>query len=480
MTLHHWGKWIFGAMPLLFSVMFSFVSLAHADSVCPFTWTRNLTVGTRSSDVLALQRFLNENPGTTIASQGVGSPGEETMFFGSATSRAVAAFQQQYASDILTPNGLTSGSGFFGASTRAKLNALCAKSSATSASTNISSMSQTASVAAASSAPALTVAAADQPAPTLAVQNALYVPFTRVTLTAGATDVTVNSITISRQGPSRDSVFSDAELLDNDGNVMSTAYFHTDHTATFTDSFTVPAGTSIILTIAGDMAADLSDDNGEAAVLSLDAINASAAVTGTLPIRGTSQTMNSTLAIGTASATLSAYNPDDGTTRYIQDTNVKFAGIRISADSAEAIELDSIAWRQAGSASGSDITNVRVVVNGTAYPAEVSDRYYTATFPGGIVIPKGNTTDAYIEGDIGTTGANRTVKFDIGLNSDITLKSMTYGYYLWIVPGGNTDTSGNSVFLTDTGDTSGNSLRPFFSGPEITISGGAVNGVSKI
>ena len=49
-----------------------------------------------------------------------------TGYYGALSARAVTRFQEKYASEILVPVGLTKGTGFFGASSRAKLNALVA------------------------------------------------------------------------------------------------------------------------------------------------------------------------------------------------------------------------------------------------------------------------------------------------------------------------------------------------------------------
>lgn len=88
-----------------------------------YRFTRSLTLGSTGSDVKALQVFLNAH-GFTINSSGVGSSGNETTYFGSATRAALMKFQEYYAKDVLTPNGLTKGTGFFGASTMKKVNAM--------------------------------------------------------------------------------------------------------------------------------------------------------------------------------------------------------------------------------------------------------------------------------------------------------------------------------------------------------------------
>src|SRR3989344_1719166 len=92
---------------------------------CPYTWTRSLTVGATGADVQKLQEFLNGTTATRIAASGAGSPGNESTYFGSLTAAGVAKFQDIYASEVLTPLGLSKGTGYFGASTRAKANALC-------------------------------------------------------------------------------------------------------------------------------------------------------------------------------------------------------------------------------------------------------------------------------------------------------------------------------------------------------------------
>ena len=97
-----------------------------ASGVCPFTWTRDLNMGSTGADVMKLQQFLNANADTRVSASGAGSVGAETEYYGPATAAAVSKFQVMYRAEILTPLGLVNPSTFFGPSTRAKANAVCA------------------------------------------------------------------------------------------------------------------------------------------------------------------------------------------------------------------------------------------------------------------------------------------------------------------------------------------------------------------
>jgi hypothetical protein len=426
---------------------------AYAAAPCPSNWTRPLQVGATGDDVAKLQQYLGVTP--------------QSGWFGPVTKAAVATFQEKYAADILAPNGLTKGTGFFGASTRAKLNGLC----------NVLG----ASMAAPAPHIGLTVTVPDQPAATVAPANAGYVPFTTFTLTAGDTDVTVSSVMVKRVGPASDQVFYDIDLLDDSGDYASTAFgFTTAHLATFKDPLVIPAHTSKVMSVVGDMAIDLSGHSGELAGLEVESIQADQPVTGPLPLVGTLQMMNATIVIGSVTSSLGSDDPRTARTQYVNDTNVTFSGIRVTAGSQEDVKMNSIAWYQSGSAGPDDITNVRTIVNGVSYPATLDGRHYTSTFPDGIVIHKGDAVDIAVKGDLTVTGSNRTVEFDLDQGSDADFTGMQYGFGVFLIPGDNTDVAGtHSTFLTQDGSPDTASLTPFFAGSITTISPGAFTSVGK-
>ncbi|PIP73507.1 MAG: hypothetical protein COW88_01790 [Candidatus Lloydbacteria bacterium CG22_combo_CG10-13_8_21_14_all_47_15] len=79
-----------------------------------------LTRGISSDEVKRLQQLLNSDTDTIISSSGVGSPGNETDYFGSLTEKAVQKFQAKYGV-VSSGSPDTTGYGLVGPATRAKL-----------------------------------------------------------------------------------------------------------------------------------------------------------------------------------------------------------------------------------------------------------------------------------------------------------------------------------------------------------------------
>lgn len=319
----------------------------------------------------------------------------------------------------------------------------------------------------------LTIAAPVQPAPTLAPAGAGGVPFTSFTLSAGQADVEIRSVTIERTGPGEDGIFEGVVVVDEDGEEVSDERrFDANHRIVFAMSLTIPAGESRTFTVLGSITDDAARFAGQSPVLAVTMIDASRPVRGELPVRGTAQTVNDTIVLGGATALLSPDDPNTDTRRFIGDTRVRFSAIRLTADSREDLELSGIAWRQDGTASAGDIENVVIVADGRTYATEADGRSYASSFSPAIRIPRGQSIDLAVLGDLTKSGAGRTVQFNIDSSDDISLVGLEYGFGVGVAPGGNTATEGHSVFITSDGTEDGDEGTPFFAGSVVTIQGG--------
>jgi len=448
-------------------------------SVCPYTWATNLKVGSKGADVNALQKFLNSSGDTQVAASGAGSSGKETSTFGPATKGAVIKFQNKYAADVLTPVGLTAGTGFVGAGTRAKLNALCSSAPTPAPTPTPVPPGTPTPVPPGTPPPApagtgLSVSAdAMQPPNTLAPFNAARIPFTKVNFTAGADgDVTVDSIVIERAGAGSDSNFSGIVLLDEDGmQIGLEKTLNADHQAILNEAFVVKAGQTRMLTLAGTMKAAASINAGELLALKLVAVNTKATVTGTLPIMGATHTVNTALAIGTVELAVGPLDQDAATNKDIGAKDIVFNSIKATAGSGEDIRFLGIRYNQTGSAGLSDLVNVKVYIDSVGYDTTIdsSGKYYTAKFGSGIVIKKGQFKEIVLKGDI-KDGSGRTIIFDIFKSGDVYFSGETYNYGL------TPSTAATAAVSTTSSDfTTG---TPFFDEATMTIAGGSLT-VSK-
>jgi peptidoglycan hydrolase-like protein with peptidoglycan-binding domain len=86
-----------------------------------YIFNNNLKLNSVSEDVRQLQIYLNNN-NFIITETGPGSKGNESTFYGQKTVQAVKKFQEAHVSEILTPNGFTSGTGMFYEGTRKWVN----------------------------------------------------------------------------------------------------------------------------------------------------------------------------------------------------------------------------------------------------------------------------------------------------------------------------------------------------------------------
>lgn len=86
-------------------------------------FTKDLWFGLKDAEVKALQQSLNQL-GFELSKSGAGSAGSETEYFGPLTKAALIKFQEAHKKEVLSPYGLTSGTGYFGPYSRATMKIL--------------------------------------------------------------------------------------------------------------------------------------------------------------------------------------------------------------------------------------------------------------------------------------------------------------------------------------------------------------------
>ncbi|MEK7520919.1 MAG: peptidoglycan-binding protein, partial [Patescibacteria group bacterium] len=143
-----------------------------------YNFTKDLTLGSKGDDVTALQSFL-ESKGHLVMPQGVAKG-----YFGNLTKAALAKYQ--------AAAGISPAVGYFGPKTRANVNALAAAPTTPTTPTVPAGTGLSVSL------------ASDQPASGLFGESFASRPFTKLVLTAGASDVTVKSLTVERTGQGQD------------------------------------------------------------------------------------------------------------------------------------------------------------------------------------------------------------------------------------------------------------------------------------
>lgn len=424
------------------------------------TFTRALSQGVSAgNDVKCLQQYLNGAGNAKIAASGAGSPGNETTTFGSLTKAAVAKWQ--------AANGVSPASGYFGTLSQAKYNSLTAGTTPPPPGGG-----GTIPPPAAAGTGLTVAAAADQPAATLAPQNATRLPFTKVVFMASVDgDVTVKTVTVERQGLADDAAFAGIVLLDENGTQLGIEKtLNSNHTAILNEPFVVKAGTSRTMTVAATMAASLASYTGQVARIAVTAANAgTTTVNPFTAISGNGMTINNTLTIGSVTMSRGSVDPGASQTKEVGTTGYTFSAVKVSAGSTEKVYLTSIRWNQTGSAGSGDLANMKTVVDGTAYDTTVSSdgKYYTTTFPsGGLLIDKGFSKDLSIKGDI-VGGSLRTIDFDIAKRTDIGLLGQLYGY------GIKAPATGSSVPTADSANFS-SSEDPWYDAAQVTINTGTM------
>ena len=408
-------------------------STGGGNAACPYTWTRNLTMGSSGDDVRQLQRFLNSNPQTQVATTGVGSPGYETSYYGPATTRAVSKFQELYAAQILTPLGLTRGTGGFYTSTRTHANSVCQSgSSRSSVSYRNAPRSATSAPVVQVTGDALAVTPGNPISDAYVVKGAQRAPFTSIVLTAGTNDVRVEDVRIRRFGLSSSDNFESVALVNANGVQVGSARSLKRDEVSLGGSFVIPANRSVTLAVVGNMANTEDFSAGSIAGLEIAEVIANARVQGNFPIRGAAHVLSESITLQMTEVTVGG---GGGKIPFNEETEIAAVTIDLEAgDDADEEDayLRSVILKQIGSANENEVGDIEVTIDGDRVNhSMVVDRdRYIINFGGrGVLIEENDSVELRLETET-NIGYEETVQFEIDDISDVYIVGASYGYGL--------------------------------------------------
>jgi peptidoglycan hydrolase-like protein with peptidoglycan-binding domain len=328
-------------------------------------FSRNLTVGSKGNDVMALQQWLNAK-GYTIATSGSGSPGNETTYFGARTRAAVARFQRA--------NGIRPAVGFFGPLTRNFI-----ASMATTFPTpnpvpnpNPNPIPNPTPIPAASG---LSVSlASTNPASGALISSggsaAARVPVFAINLTAGNSGaVTITAMNFHKMGVISDSSIAGAYIVENNRVLYQYNSVNQGVIGFSGLSLTVAAGRTRTVWLAIDPTSGLFSGNtvsfglnGPSDITAWDVNNTQLTPNGSFPITGNVFTVTQVANPSIGSLIISSSSV--GSTVYAGTQNVLVSQWTLNGQNSP-LNLTSLNFRVVGSANKTDIRNVKLMINGT-------------------------------------------------------------------------------------------------------------------
>ncbi len=376
------------------------------------TFSRNLRVGSKGSDVKCFQVLLNSH-GFQLSASGAGSPGNETSFFGPKTLVAVKKWQ---VAQGWTPANQV------GPLSRAKFNSWLSNSPVTPPVTPpVTSVPTGAGLS--------VMLASDTPGSAAVVSNAALVPLVKLTFKNGDNaSVKVTNVKLNRIGVSADASLNNVYLFDG-ANRLTDAASVSSGVITFNDStglFTVDSMGSRNLTVYADLAASSGETLGVSLMAGSNITSNASSVTGTYPVNGNLMSV--------ATATLAGVNLT-GATPTPSAANINPANDTVVWENLTSVTTRSVTFgwlrlRSIGTINMTkDLTNLRLYVDGvmlgSAVPNLDANGYVTFDLTSAPVTLQTGTRDIKVLADV-VGGSSKKFNFSIRAVADVRFTDTQY------------------------------------------------------
>ena len=345
-------------------------------TVAAYSFTKDLTLGSKGADVTALQNLLISAGDLKVTTA--------TNYFGALTKAALAKYQ--------AANGITPSSGYFGPKTRAFVNSLSVSTTGTTTTTGTTATTTTATTTTGTTATTTTVAPATGLSVSIASTNpttgslissitggsgAARVPVLAVSFTAGnAAGVTVSEVKFHKVGVLSDSSVAGAYLVQN-GKVLYQYNSLNQGVLDFSGmNLSIPAGQTVTLTLAIDVSGGLSAGNttsfslnAATDVSAVDANNNVLTPTGVFPLNGNIFTVTDVSNPNLATVSITNNSIGNQVTAGTQNNLVGAWNFNVNNSK---VYLNGLNFHIIGSANKGDIRNVKLMVNGTQVGATLA------------------------------------------------------------------------------------------------------------
>lgn len=308
-----------------------------------YSYTRDLTVGSKGDDVSALQQMLIGGGYLKISAP--------TGYFGSLTKAALAAWQ--------SASSISPAAGYFGPKSRAYVASLAVSTPSTPSVPGVVVPSGT----------DLYVAlASDSPAAVVLGSGTSFNPVLKFNLTAGSKDVKVTSLRIAKSGFVANTNISGVDVVDSagvrHGNVISSISADNDVLVLMDNSpVVVKAGQTERLTVRVNLGSGATSGTVSFSIANASAIKAdTSAVGGSFPVSGSSFTLASGASVATVTLDVRSIGSD--MTLNVDSANwQEITKFRLSETSSrEAVKLVKWSLYNYGNANQSDYGDVQLVL----------------------------------------------------------------------------------------------------------------------